>query len=147
MATCKLCSKEDPLDGLNDMQFCKDCARLHAIGERTEPLRPFIPCIRCNGGSFVRGLVLRERAATGGDHARAYIAPLAVTYDNAVRHTLFRGREVKTPETALPLGVFETYTCRGCGYLELYARDASDIPIGPEYGTELFEVPSEGPYR
>jgi hypothetical protein len=41
----------------------------------------------------------------------------------------------------------EAYVCRTCGLTELYTRDFETLPIGPLFGTELFEVPLKPPYR
>jgi hypothetical protein len=47
---------------------------------------------------------------------------------------------VKHPDLREPVGIFETYVCRTCGFTEWYAHDPEAIPIGPEYGTELIDV-------
>ena len=44
-------------------------------------------------------------------------------------------------------GLFEAYICRKCGFTELYTRAPASIPIGPEYGTERFDVEPDSPYR
>lgn len=46
----------------------------------------------------------------------------------------------------VPIGALEAYVCRACGLTELYTKEHDALPIGPEWGTELFEVPST-PYR
>ncbi len=106
---------------------------------------PLAPCASCAGRTFVRALSLRERAATGGEYGSAYTAPIAATYALDVRETFFAGRPVKSPDHGAPLGTFEAYICRACGYTELFARDAARIPIGREYNTELFELPEDSP--
>ena len=74
-------------------------------------------------------------------------ALLAATFGHEVTRTFWAGRKVSAPDTEQPIGVFEAYICRRCGYTELYSRDAASIPIGDEYGTELFEISSGTPYR
>lgn len=64
-----------------------------------------------------------------------------------VSRTFWAGRSVTSPDTEQPVGVFEAYICRKCGFTELYARDARSIPIGDESGTELFETGSGTPWR
>lgn len=56
-------------------------------------------------------------------------------------------REVYVPDFGAPIGLVEAYICHKCGFTELYTRDAQSIPIGIEYGTELFDVGGDGPYR
>lgn len=95
MGKCSLCSKEvgdlDLTDGI-----CDRCRKEHALSEHTPPLRPRTPCARCSHPQFVRGLAVRERAATGGNHAEEYVAPLSVTYVDESHHTTFRGRKMTT---------------------------------------------------
>jgi hypothetical protein len=44
-----------------------------------------------------------------------------------------------------PVGVFVPFICRRCGYTQLFTAGADQIPIGPEYDTELVEGPGQGP--
>jgi hypothetical protein len=144
MPKCKLCEKEElqlSADG-----FCQSCVSEHALEQRPPPLRPRIPCVRCQSRSFVRCWRIRERAASGGDHATEYIAPLSVTYEHTSRVTVFRGRRVREVNVHDPVGILEAYVCRQCGYTEFYTREADKIPTSPEYATELFEAGGE-PYR
>jgi hypothetical protein len=145
MPVCQLCSKgsvELRADGV-----CVECAEKHALMPRTEPLRPRVPCARCNHTSLVRCHVIRERSSTAGEYGIEYIAPLAATFGHEISHTFWAARKVSEPDRSQPIGVFEAYICRKCGFTELYARDASAIPIGAEYATEEFDVASYGPYR
>jgi hypothetical protein len=146
MPLCKLCQKEREPDEIDDDGYCDACRNAHGFSEPGPSLRPLIPCTRCSGRSFVRCLSIRERAATGGDHSSAYIAPLAATFDHDVYESLFKKRKVTTPNVHQPVGIFEAYICRGCGYVELYARKPGEIPIGTDHNTELIEVQDE-PYR
>lgn len=145
MPKCRLCSRDQP--DLNADQICGDCAEAHALPPRTEPLRPHIPCIRCNHTKIVRVNVLRERSAEGGDYVSTYIAPLAATFAHDVTHTFWAQRAVSKADVKRPVGVFEAYICRKCGYTELYTRDAASIPIGPEYATEELDMSGATPYR
>lgn len=146
MIRCRMCEKEffsqKPVRGI-----CADCREKHGLPERTEPLRPQVPCGRCGGTSFVRAYAIRERAAAGGDYVSEYVAALSLSYEMAARSTFWSGREVKAPDVAKPLGVLEAYACRRCGFTELYTQRPDDIPIGEEHATELFEVESDTPYR
>lgn len=147
MPICHLCSQEIYPAGLSSLGICGDCHKKHALSPRTEPLRPRIPCARCGHSTFVRCHVIRERGTTAGEYGQEYIAPLSATFAHQVSRTFWAGRSVASPDTEQPVGVFEAYICRTCGFTELYARDARSIPIGDEYGTELFETSSGTPYR
>src|SRR5262245_51948823 len=109
---CKLCSR----DTRKTEEICRRCRREHALSNPGKPLRPEVPCSRCANTSFVRCHSIRERAAENGDRraVRSYIAPLAATYLLEVSENLWGTREISTPDTARPMGVFETYICRGC---------------------------------
>lgn len=150
MVQCKLCSKKFP--ELNPELICSNCAKRHGLLERTEPLRPRVPCARCNGTKLIRCTALRERSSTSGNPARhntrgeqgaEYVAPLAATF----AHEVWPNGKVRAPNFKAAIGSFEAYICHSCGFTELYTRDAQRIPIGPEYGTEAFDVGSDGPYR
>ncbi len=147
MSQCTMCSKEVNAKQLEADGVCNECHARHHLPYPTEPIRPRVPCVRCKGTSFVRCLAIRERAASGGDIAVEYIAQLAATYAIDSSTTFWAGRTVETPDPGRPLGPFEAYICRTCGYTELYARRPSDIPIGPQYATEEFDVSGDGPYR
>jgi hypothetical protein len=149
MAACSLCNNtfqdRDLVQGI-----CGGCREAHGTpaAALTPPRRPAIPCARCGAGSFVRGLVLRDHTVAPLVDANVpALAPIAVTYGVEKRDVgIFTSREVTRVAHDVAHGLIESYTCRGCGFIELYARDAASIPIGPEYGTELFEVPV-APYR
>jgi hypothetical protein len=62
--------------------------------------------------------------------------------------TYFHGATVPSSEDSARIGIIEAYACRGCGFTELYTHGAAAIPIGPEFGTELIDLPpADGPYR
>ncbi|MCA9668613.1 MAG: hypothetical protein KC503_23635 [Myxococcales bacterium] len=150
MKTCSVCEEEQWEDLVDDEGICESCRKNFAIPRQSPALRPLTPCRRCGGRVIVRCRAIRERGASGGDYVHAYIAPLAATFARATRETLFRKRTVEQnkPDLAQPAGVFEAYICRACGLTEIYTRDPETIPIGPEYATELIEVPSgETPFR
>jgi hypothetical protein len=141
MPICSLCNADKPTwDGV-----CIDCANNAGLPAPAPPLRPRTPCERCHGRAFVRCVALRERGAFGsageGQPATEYLWPLAATF------ALHRQAGLAAPDMLGPLGMFEAYICRACGYTELYARDAAAIPIGREYGTEHFETEDRPPYR
>ncbi len=97
-------------------------------------------------------MTLRERSSTSGNRANhntrgeqgaEYVSQLAVTFG----HVTWPNGKVRAPNFAAPIGAFEAYICTGCGFTELYTRDADKIPIGPEYATERFAIAGDGPYR
>lgn len=46
------------------------------------------------------------------------------------------------------LGVFNLFTCRRCGFSQLYAYNAHEIPIDEKVGTRLLTGKADsGPYR
>ena len=52
-----------------------------------------------------------------------------------------------TADTKRAFGLLEMYVCRGCGYTEWYCSDPTNVPIGPQFMTELVELKTAGPYR
>jgi hypothetical protein len=147
VTVCTLCERKGFESAIGTDGICQECRAHHAIADSSVPLRPLVPCARCQGRSFVRVLSIRERATTAGEHAVTSLSPLGATYELEVYETFFSGRTVMTPALAKPLGVFEAYICRACGFTELYSRDPGNIPIGREYNTEPFELPESAPYR
>ncbi|HZS37630.1 MAG TPA: hypothetical protein VFF06_12425 [Polyangia bacterium] len=105
------------------------------------PVRPPRPCARCGHTVLVRAL-LRERV---GEWAR--LSPAGVSYACRRESSFWTGKHASAPDSDAPLGVLDAFVCRGCGFVEWYARDPAAIPIGPEYGTELVDVGTQAPYR
>jgi hypothetical protein len=96
--------------------------------------------VRCDHGQFVRAVV-RERGA--GDWYSPRVAPLGVTFPLQAVPSLPRSRS--EPDLREPIGIFEVYVCRACGFTEWYALEPDRIPIGPEYATELVDVGGREP--
>lgn len=147
MPRCSLCDKEKHKVQFGDPGICSQCAEKQSLPLPSEPLRPRIPCTRCSGTEFVRCLAVRERATAPGESGYQYAAPLSATFEMNTDTTFWAGRTVRSPDFGKPRGSFEAYICRGCGYTEMYARAPTEIPIGPEHATELFDVGGEAPYR
>jgi hypothetical protein len=143
--TCRICG--DAGEDLGAIGICETCRRRLGLREPGPPLRPPRPCARCAGTTFVRSFSLRERAPYGRDIVHPHLAPLAITFAPAVRDRSFWALRTAEPTRSTPVGIIEAYVCRGCGLTELYTEGAADIPIGPEYGTELIEVTTDGPFR
>jgi hypothetical protein len=52
------------------------------------------------------------------------------------------------PSPLRPVGVFNVFTCRRCGYTQWFADQPAQIPIGETFGTRLVVGPEPiGPYR
>jgi hypothetical protein len=143
MSNCRICGESG--ESLGAIGVCETCRRRLGLREPGAPLRPPRPC-RCGSTTFVRSWSLRERAPYGRDIVHPHLAPLAVTFAPAVRGGFWSLRTAE-PTRSSPVGILEAYVCRGCGLTEIYAEGAANIPIGPEYGTELIEVTPDGPFR
>jgi len=125
--------------------LCDSCATDTGVWARPPALRPIAPCRRCTHTRFVVSQ-LRERSSTGGEYGSEYMAPMGVSF--ATRSAgIFKGRKRAEPKS--PIGLLFAYICQRCGYTELYTAGAANLPIGPEYGTEVFDVAPEGrgPFR
>src|SRR5262245_1637062 len=44
-------------------------------------------------------------------------------------------------------GLLKAYACRSCGFVQLFADRASEVPIGEKYRTRLLRGPDTSPYR
>jgi len=148
---CRICSEElhGPLstedqewDGWQQEHgICHRCRNVFGLGVRAQPsARPRGPCARCSCPQLVRVLV-RERT---GEYDS--MVPMALTFARETKSSFWEGKTANTPDRGRPLGILDAYVCRGCGFVEWYAREPDRIPIGPEHGTEL--VDAAGPaYR
>ena len=59
----------------------------------------------------------------------------------------FFGVHTQPPDPAQGWGLLEMFICRSCEAVEWYCHGAATLPIGPEYNTELVEIPTGGAYR
>jgi hypothetical protein len=115
--------------------MCIPCRGAFGLPDRwPQSRRQPVPCRRCGHGVLVRAIV-RERG--GANRESDALPPLSVRFRKQAGPT---HGELPAPDLRAPLGVFETYVCRACGAAEWYVLWPEDIPIGPEYGTELVEV-------
>ena len=147
---CRVCKNDRELSRVG---ICTACHVELGIVLPGAPLRPSVPCARCRGTSFVRSWALREVEARTGGHwlseqtVGTYFSPLSLAVAPGLARE-FLGATEASSENALRLGIIEAYACRQCGFTELYTHGAAAIPIGPEFGTELVDLPPpEGPYR
>ncbi|MBA3539845.1 MAG: hypothetical protein H0T79_09465 [Deltaproteobacteria bacterium] len=140
---CKVCSTT----ALSNPGICVACCDTLGVVAMPPARRPARPCLRCNGMKFVR-VMPREHSAVGADFVRTQAAPMALTHDPRVIPAGLLSREtVAAPDITAGFGVLETYVCLGCEYVEWYCQGAREIPIGPEYMTEVIDYTSDAPYR
>jgi hypothetical protein len=104
--------------------------------------------MRCNATRFVR-TIPREYTAYGSDHVHQRVAPMTLTAEPEVQGRIFfSGNDVEPPNIATHgHGTLETYACLGCGFVEWYCQDPENIPIGPEFMTEILDTAPQKPYR
>lgn len=130
--------------------LCGVCMEKTGLPPPSRPVRPPSPCGRCGHREIVR-VRMRERTTVPAGDSNAELArPFALTWQLGEDYkSLFSFQKVETaqPDLGEPAGLLEAYVCRACGSTELYARRPDEIPIGPEYGTELIVVPGDGSYR
>lgn len=143
---CKLCNRNEPRpNGL-----CTACMGELGVIEMPPMGRRASPCMKCNGLKFVRVIPREYTVRQGGDWNYAEVAPMTLTQSPQVaERLLFAGNTVTPPrlDRYTGHGTLETYTCLTCGFVEWYVADAKDIPIGPEYMSELVDYASTTPYR
>jgi hypothetical protein len=118
------------------------------IIEMPPPRRRAAPCVKCNGMRFVR-VIPREHTVTASlDANLPEIAPMTLTQRPQLTAKFFGpGNAVRAPSVVLGDGMLETYTCVKCGYVEWYVEDPSEIPIGPEFMSDIVDYESDKPYR
>lgn len=75
------------------------------------------------------------------------LAPLSATREIRVKVHADGRRELMDIEEARPLGLFETYICSACGFVEWYCQDPSAIPIGPTHMSDIVDYSTDTPYR
>ncbi len=57
-------------------------------------------------------------------------------------------QRIELEQARSPKGVLMAFTCRQCGYTQLFATLPADIPIGEAFRTKLVRGPEPiGPYR
>ncbi len=71
-------------------------------------------------------------------------SPMAVTF--GAQESGWLGMQI-TSDTRRTFGLLEMYVCRRCGYVEWYCSDPQNIPVGPQFMTDLVEQADGGPYR
>lgn len=116
------------------------------------PQRRAMPCRCCNGMKFVRAI---PREFTAAEYARPSTAQMAATYEPKKQPRTSRiftdreGYDVAHADliTDQAYGLLELYICTACGLVEWFCREPAEIPIGPEYMTELVDHGAGGPYR
>jgi hypothetical protein len=136
----KLISAEE-----NARKACDPCALNFAIRPPAPWLRPLLPCQPCGHPQIIRARVRQQAVKGQGEYSEAVLAPLAVTYPRAVGPE--KKGSLNKPDEERPIGRLEAYVCSRCGFTEWYTEEPNEIPIGPEYGTEIMDAGGKGPYR
>ena len=149
MPRCRTCNLDKPGPDQPGFGICYDCADTLGVIPMPPPRRPPRPCTRCNGMRFVRAIPREYTADELGQTVDPKVAPMALTAAPRVwERVFFRGNSVQPQDiTGHRYGVLETYVCRSCGFVEWYCLEPDQIPIGPEYMTDVVNYDSEGPYR
>ncbi|MBA3822016.1 MAG: hypothetical protein H0X17_24235 [Deltaproteobacteria bacterium] len=125
------------------LSLCTACAASLAVKPMPAPRRPTVPCVKCNGLSFVRA-VPREIAPMLGHETHQVTSSVTVTFGGK------RGDDGQVnADPRRRFGQLEMYICKGCGFVEWYCTDPERIPIGPHFMTELVEygAPPTTPFR
>lgn len=143
MASCKVCDERKP----EPNGICTKCMDLLGIIEMPPARRKAAPCVKCNGMKFVRAIPREHTVVTDHELNTPEIAPMTLTQAPRRAATLFSGLVPAAPSIVRGDGLLETYTCLACGYVEWYVEDPTEIPIGPEYMTELVDYSGKAPYR
>jgi hypothetical protein len=129
---CRLCRRRRLTEADRAAgEFCRRCREDYAAATSGPSRRPVAPCRRCQYAQLVR-IQLRHQVGE-----LRTLVPLAAAYP------LIKGRLHVAPDRTEPLGRFEAYVCRACGFTDLYCVDPEAIPIGPEYGTELCDASAD----
>jgi hypothetical protein len=155
--SCTICGAEEVSEYYRVGPKC-----MSRLGLRPLPpsRRPPAPCTRCNGMQFIRVLprvfgLWGSVHTQGGGTSQVVAAnlhsigmPMTLTAKPPpVAKHLLGADTVQEPQPFDGLGTVETFICRGCGFVEWYCEDPEQIPIGPEYNSELVDYTSPSPYR
>ncbi len=156
MDKCSFC--EDPLRNPHATGTCRRCRTKLGITAMPPGTRRALPCRCCNGMQFVRAIPREYTSIPSPELGAAYpvtvIAPMAVTYEprREPRIGVFthpEGYEVEDVDLRRDkaCGLLEVYVCTACGYVEWFCAAPTEIPIGPQYMTELVDYGDGSPYR
>ena len=144
MANCKLCDRNPPAGN----GICYECMDTLGIIEMPPPRRQASPCSKCNGFKFVRVIPREHTVVSHLERNFPEIAPMTLTQKPQLAPRMFRkGVTVDAPTVVRGDGMLEAYTCLSCGFVEWYVEDPAEIPIGPEYMSELIDYTPDAPYR
>ena len=134
--SCKVCGHTQ----LSKPGICMECCANLGIVPLPESTRPRRACRACGATRFVRAVPREYVGDSDGGHALA--APMLLTH----RPLRWNDGEIGT-DPRRGFGLLEAWVCLACEAVEWYCRGAAQIPIGPEYMTELVDVDPDAPYR
>lgn len=147
---CTACQTRFLDDGPGQrLGLCARCRNTTGVSELPpRSPRPMVPCVHCSSTQFVRALLRERTEQPPNDPLAVGLAPMCVTFRTHAWDDAFHGRVISA-QLGLPIGRLIAQICRGCGHTELFTEGFADLPIGPQYGTELVDVGpgGEGPYR
>jgi hypothetical protein len=136
---CSVCRTElveKPHADTVETGVCGDCRTVLGIQPMGEPVRPAVPCMRCNAMQFTR---VQPRIYNGPPR------PMPITHEPYILSGLFS--DTVTGEVKKAFGALEIYICTGCGFIEWYCREPRAIPLGPQYMTDLVDYSPKSEYR
>ncbi len=140
---CKIC--HDTV--LSKAGICVGCCDRLGIIPMPEVTRPPRGCSKCSGMKFVRAIP-REYSAYNvkvwdGSYVKDVAAPMALTH----RPGRVEDKVVNLPDVRRGQGILEAWVCMSCDFVEWYCHTAAQIPIGPEFMTEVVDFTPDSPYR
>jgi hypothetical protein len=142
MAMCKLCDRNEA----EPNGICVKCMDELGIIEMPPARRKAAPCVKCNGMKFIRVIPREHTVKADRDFNTPELAPMTLTQAPKLQPKLIgRGMSVSAPSIVLGDGMLETYTCIACGYVEWWCENPTEIPIGPEYMSELVDYWPDAP--
>jgi hypothetical protein len=136
---CSVCRTElveKPHQDTVETGVCGDCRKTLGVVPMGQPVRPPVPCLRCNAMQFTR---VMPRLYNGPP------IPFPITHEPDVMKGMFSDRIGGTATRTY--GDLEMYICHGCGYVEWYCRAPRQIPIGAKYMSELIDYSPQSAYR
>jgi hypothetical protein len=150
MEKCRVCEVSHHFP--HPTGVCQECRDKLGITVMPPPQRRAMPCRCCNGMKFVRAI---PREYTETQYAGPNTAQMAATYEPKKQSRTSRiftskaGYDVTQADLIADkaYGLLELYICTACGLVEWFCREPAEIPIGPEYMTELVDHGGDGPYR
>jgi hypothetical protein len=140
---CESCGGAITIADATAPALCATCAKTAGLAYPHASARPAVPCARCQHRQLLRIMPRERTTQSGGNTNMEQPVPMALTYA--------RGTEIKSlldwtkvpsasPDLAHPFGILEAWVCRRCGFVEWYAQQPEQIPVGALFGTQVVDV-------